>query len=114
MSDFKLIQEHFSNLNCPHCDHNFSQEGVKLLKKENDFWIVKIFCNNCNNLAGIAIVGVEHLDEENTPKEIENLELTDNDIIRFNDKAPISADDVLEAHNFIKNLGSDWMKYLKK
>lgn len=113
MNDFRLIQEHFSNLNCPNCDSNFSQDGIKLLKKENDFWIVKIFCNTCNTLAGIAIVGIEHLEINGSKKEIKNIELTDNDIKKFSGKPPITTDDVIEAHNFIKNLGSDWMKYLK-
>jgi hypothetical protein len=111
MNYFKLIQEHFSTLSCSRCDNNFSKDGIKLLRKEDDFWIIKLFCYNCNTLAGIAIVGIELLENE---EKIKNPEFTENDIIKFNTKPAITTDDVIEAHNFIKNLGSDWMKYIKK
>ncbi len=98
MNNFKLIQEHFTKLDCPICNFSFTQEGIKLIKQENDYWVVKLDCENCNHSPGFAIVGIEY----------------NNNDEQINNAPPITVDDVIDAHKFIKELGSDWTKYLKK
>jgi len=119
MNNFELIQEHFTQLHCPHCNRSFTPDSVTLLREEDDYWVVKVGCTYCNQSAGIAIVGIEY--EEISVKTIKNFNLNKkNDIFsekeskKFGEIPPITSNDVIEAHKFIKNLGSDWMKYLKE
>ncbi len=121
MNNFKLIQEHFTQLHCPYCDRSFTQESVKLIREEEDYWVVKVSCTSCNQSAGIAIVGIEYeeISLKEAAKNKERLkerakDLTPVDEMRFSSKPPITVNDVIEAHRFIKDLGSDWMKYLKR
>jgi len=119
MNNFELIQEHFTQLHCPHCNRSFTTDSVKLIREEEDYWVVKVSCNYCNESAGIAIVGIEF--EEISVKAIKNFNIakknnifSESETKKFDSKPPITSNDVIEAHKFIKNLGSDWMKYLKK
>lgn len=116
MNDFKLIQEHFTQLHCPHCNRSFTQESVRLIREEEDYWVVKVSCTSCLNSAGIAIVGIEY--EEISKKHPKRFglakEFSPHEELKFRDKPPINTDDVINAHNFIQSLGSDWMKFLRK
>ena len=107
MNNFNLIQEHFTQLHCPSCDLYFTKESINLIREEKDYWVVKVCCSNCKHSPGFAIVGIE-FDNQITSTNV------DLDKLKFKDQPPISSDDVIEAHNFIKSMGSDWMKYINK
>lgn len=127
MKNFAMAQEQFKKMKCAHCQATFAPEGVKLLREEKDYWVVRVHCLACNQPAGVAIVGVEYEGAQpavkggrpaapaeqpvdrvgavfNTKKEAE----------KFDTLAPISSEEVLDAHSFFRELGSDWMKHLPK
>src|SRR5690349_5663134 len=60
MKNFSVVQEHFRKLRCAHCQQSFTPEGVKLLREEKDYWVVRVHCTACQQPAGVAIVGVEY------------------------------------------------------
>lgn len=113
MGNFKLIQEHFTHLNCPYCEHSFTHNCVNLLREEKDYWVVKVVCTSCAKAVGIAIVGIDY-DEYSEKEEKMFEDFSENDHKRLADKRPIGYDDVIEAHRFIQDLGSDWMKYVPR
>lgn len=120
MNNFKLIQEHFSQLHCAYCDSYFSADGVELLREEEDYWVVRVSCAACQQPAGVAIVGIEYEEAFGKEQKIEKpkakpvTDLTARERKRFAQLDSISADDVLDAHSFIQDLGADWMRHLPK
>jgi len=122
MNNFKLIQEHFSQLHCAYCDCFFSADGVELLREEEDYWVVRVSCAACNQPAGVAIVGIEYEQPGEAPaknaapattaKPI--TDLTAKDRKRLSQFSAITSDDVIDAHAFIQNLGADWTRHLPK
>jgi hypothetical protein len=120
MNNFKLIQEHFSQLHCAYCDCFFSSEGVELLREEDDYWVVRVSCSACNQPAGVAIVGIEYEQggeaaKAEAPPPVKPLtDLTVKDRKRLSQFGTITSDDVIDAHAFIQNLGADWTRHLPK
>ncbi|MBC7545021.1 MAG: hypothetical protein H7338_20035 [Candidatus Sericytochromatia bacterium] len=121
MNNFKLIQEHFSQLHCAYCDCFFATDGVELLREEDDYWVVRVSCSACQQPAGVAIVGIEY--EESAAARAEGppappvkplTDLTVKDRKRLSKFATITDDDVLDAHSFIQELGADWTRHLPK
>jgi hypothetical protein len=125
MKNFSVVQEHFRKLRCAHCQQAFTPEGVKLLREEKDYWVVRVHCTACQQPAGVAIVGVEYeSNDAPAPEKIERETVsTGTQRVRgifssrkeeekFSKMDAISDDDLLNAHDFIANLGSDWMRYL--
>lgn len=114
MGNFKLIQDHFTHLNCPYCEHPFTHNCVNLLREEKDYWVVKVVCSSCSKSVGIAIVGVDYegVSDKRDESKFESFSRKDHE--RLLNKKPINYDDVIEAHRFIQDLGSDWMKYLPR
>lgn len=126
MKNFSVVQEHFRKLRCAHCNEAFAPEGVKLLREEKDYWVVRVHCIACNQPAGVAIVGVEYESSE-TPAEpreaatagttvgrVRGIFSSRREEEKFSELPPISPDEVIDAHNFFTDLGSNWMDLIPK
>ncbi len=129
MKNFTVVQEHFRKLRCAHCQQAFTPEGVKLLREEKDYWVVRVHCTACQQPAGVAIVGVEYETGE-TPapdraerehvgagvpapvSRVRGIFSSRKEEEKFSKLSTISSDDVLNAHDFFNKLGSDWMRHL--
>ena len=93
----------FSKMVCSCCDEQFTPDCVEIIRVEGNCAIVKIECTHCHKNYGIAVVGIETVDED---AECDRVAVPDLPAITFND--------VLEAHEFIDKMGSDWMKYIPR
>ncbi|HEY9745254.1 MAG TPA: hypothetical protein V6C99_03450 [Oculatellaceae cyanobacterium] len=96
-------------MRCNFCSQPFEPDDIQLLRQDGGIFIVNVFCNHCGTQNGVAMVGVE------SPAEVpyfEDPELTPAEVDRLAEFEPITADDVLDAHHFFKELGSDWMKFI--
>ncbi len=99
-SKLKMLLENFC---CSNCKCDFDEDSISVLREEAGLTVVQISCHNCGKSFGIALLGVSELDIKNPiPFEMEDCP----------DK--ISGDDVIDAHNFIKNLDENWQQYLPK
>ena len=67
--------------------------------------VTHLVCQNCGKSFGVAFVGISNVEvkEEN----IQPLEIQEG-------PKPISYDDVIDAHRFIKNLDEHWQDHLPK
>ena len=129
MKNFAVVQDHFRKLRCAHCSETFQPEGVHLLREERDYWVVKVHCNACDQPAGVAIVGVEYDQRDDVPefgarrpaalagRPAARSRAVFSDVReeeRFASMAPITEDEVLDVHQFLKELGADWSGQLRK
>ena len=106
MKNFDIIKEFFLSVRCSHCHSIFDEDAIQIIREEHNYTVVKIACSQCQKNVGIVIVGLNKEILENTNDE-------DLDQLPFElHKAPIDYDDVIDAHNFFYNLGSDWSKHL--
>lgn len=128
MKNFAVVQEHFRKLRCAHCQQSFTPEGVKLLREEKDYWVVRVHCTACQQPAGVAIVGVEYesndmpvpadrSDARETatavaPQKVRGIFSSRKEEEKFAKLDAISSDEMLDASAFIRDLGSDWMRHL--
>lgn len=99
------IQKLFSDLCCSNCGHDFDEDSIFVLREEEGLFVLQVVCPNCQKYFGIAILGVESIAVKD--KKDDKLALQVKDL-----PEPISSDDVIEAHRFIKNLDKDWQKYI--
>lgn len=97
----KKIEKLFSNLCCSYCRNGFNEESITIKREEEGLTVINLSCKHCGKNFGVAFLGFGDLEV----KEYEPLEVQEG-------PEPISYDDVIDAHRFIKNLDSDWSKYL--
>lgn len=121
---FSAIQEYFQQRSCRHCQHNYSASGIELIREEPGILVVRVVCSHCSQPLGIALVGLTGKSGSSNSRKGEFAvqaaapcrpsDWNRRDAERFADQKPIGFDDVIDAHNFFSNLGSDWQKHLPK
>lgn len=99
----------FKDLCCSACRSDFDEESIKVMREEKsdgeEMLVFRLSCQNCGKSFGVAFLGMA---------DIELKKYTDEDLtlhVQYGAK-PISADDVLDAHKFIKKLDKDWQKFI--
>ena len=73
------------------------------MREEKELSVIQITCHNCGKSFGIALLGINELDiKEPLPFEMQDC------------PERITSDEVIDAHNFIKDLDENWQQYLPK
>ena len=99
----KKIEKLFENLCCSQCRNGFDEESITIKRQEDGLSVVQLECKHCGKSFGVAFLGLSNIDIKN----YEPLEVVEG-------PDPITFDDVIDAHRFIKELDGDWGKYLPK
>ena len=102
----KIIEMLFSDMCCSECKADFSEDSVFILRQEKNLNVMQIVCQNCGKSFGVALLG--NCDEKGTK------EFTKDELALQIQEGPdaICYDDVIDAHNFFKNLDESWEKYI--
>ena len=95
----------FKNLCCSKCKSDFNEKSIKILRKEKETLVINLHCINCGKDFGTAFICTKNLNAEFFDKEKTPFRMIE-------DLPPISKDDVLDAHKFLKELDEHWTKYL--
>lgn len=95
----------FKNLCCSRCKSDFDESSIHVLRREKEMLVINLHCNVCEKEFGIAFLGTKNINAEFFDYEKTPLRMIE-------DLPPISKDDVLDAHKFIKDLDEYWTKYL--
>ena len=86
----KDIRTLFPGLCCSHCKNEFTQSSIKILEKDGDILLCKLTCEKCGKDFGNVVFNFNRKTEKHTPLEV------------LEGPPPISFDDVIEAHRFIR------------
>lgn len=102
----KIINMLFADMCCSECKADFDEDSVFVLRKEKNLTVLQIVCQHCGKSFGIALLG--GCDEKEDSKRSQDelaLQVQDG-------PDAIGCDDVIDAHNFFKNLDEGWEKYI--
>lgn len=99
----------FKDLCCSSCKADFTEDSVHIMREEKtpdeEMIVFRLACQECGKSFGVAFLGISDFELKNYSE--------DDLILKVQDTPdPISTDEVLDAHKFIKKLDSDWQKYL--
>lgn len=99
----------FKDLCCSACKTDFTEESVHIMREEKtpdeEMMVFRLACQECGKSFGVAFLGISDFELKNYSDADLALKVQDT-------PDPISADEVLDAHKFIKKLDNDWQKYL--
>lgn len=101
----KKLKALFTNLCCSHCKSEFDEDSFVIKREEPGLTVTHLVCKHCGKNFGVAFLGFSGIEVKNENQlALEVQEGPD----------PISYDDVIEAHRFIKNLDEHWTEHLPK
>lgn len=93
------LKELFNNLCCSRCKNEFEENSIEIIHQDGDLLTIHLECKKCGKDFGLGYLnlkdGTEALEIQEGPE-------------------AITSDEVIDAHNFIKNLDKNWQNYLPK
>lgn len=88
----KDIKTLFSGLCCSRCKNEFSKDSIEVLERDCGIMLCRLSCAKCGKDFGEIIFHFNRKSDRHLPLEI------------LDGPAPISYDDVIDAHEFIKKM----------
>lgn len=104
-----LIKYLITSLQCANCGQHYSLNDVHILGHRNDVWLSRVTCSHCNT-QGFILLAVREKDA--SPEII--ADVTAEEWAAFQERAPVSADDVLDVHNFLEQFDGDFISLWSK
>jgi len=104
MEEINIIKRLVSTMHCSHCKKEYVGDFIKPIRLENGLIIFQIKCENCERCFALGLFGLSKKDffaSFELPKSSKN-------------GAPISYDDVLDAHKFFQNMDENWAKFIEE
>lgn len=100
----------FKELCCSVCRADFDENSVNIMRqektKDEELLVFRLVCQKCGKSFGVAFLGISDFALKNYPEEDLVLKVQEG-------AGPITADEVLDAHRFIKKLDKDWTKFIE-
>lgn len=99
----------FKDLCCSACKTDFDENSVIILreekKPEEEMLVFRLSCQKCGKSFGVAFLGISDIKLKNYPE--------DDLVLHIKEGAnPISTDEVLDAHKFIKEFDKNWKQFI--
>ena len=91
------------NLCCSQCKIDLDGKSVKFLHQDKDYKVINITCRHCGKDFGTIFLKLT----DNISENIDDLILKD-----IRDKAPINTNEVIDAHEYIKEFETNWKKFI--
>ncbi len=101
-----LIKRLIGSMKCGVCRQRYDPDNVTILGHEEGLWFLRLFCPSCQTQYLVAAV----IREGKTLEVI--TDLTEAELDKFRDAGRLTADEMLDMHNFLKDFDGDFSRLL--
>ena len=106
-SERAYIKYLISHLRCPMCDQRYTTDDILLIEHRDELWCMAIACPECETRALVfALVRSDEAQVEPVT------DLTAEELASFAHREPITTDDVLDFHDYLRDYGGDMAELL--
>ena len=99
-----LIKRLMTSVKCSVCGHHFEVDNINILGHREDLWFLRSHCSACHSQCLVVAV----IKEGKVPEVI--TDLTEAELDRFKNVGVLTADEVLDMHNFLKDFSGDFSR----
>jgi len=103
-----MIKRLLASIKCGVCGKRYAVNSVSILGHCEDLWYLKALCSACHTQSLVAVV----IKEDGMLEPV--TDLTKAELDRFRDIDVLTADDVLDTHNFLKGFDGDFSQLFCK
>ena len=102
-----LIKKLMTSIKCGVCGHRYEVDNINVLSHDKDLWFLNTICSSCHTRCLIAAI----VREGKAPEVI--TDLSEAELSRFRNAGKLTADDVLDMHDFLKNFDGDFSRLFR-
>ncbi len=106
MVNESIIKRLMSSVKCVACGQRYEEDSIKILGHQEDLWFLGVSCSACHTRCLVAVV----IKEDVAPEVI--TDLTEAEQEKFRNMDRLTADEVLDIHNFLKDFDGDFSRLL--
>jgi hypothetical protein len=99
-----VIKQVMASLKCDVCRQPYEPDNVTVIGHQGDLWFLKVFCPTCHTQYLVAVV----VKEGEAPEVI--TDLTEEELDKFKDAVGLTADEILDMHDFLKDFDGDFSR----
>ncbi len=96
-----LIKRLIASIKCGICGQCYEVDNISILGHRQSLWYLRALCSACHTQCLLAAV----IKEDRLPEFI--TDLTNAELDKFRDIGVLTADDVLDMHNFLRDFRGD-------
>lgn len=104
----RFVKRLIASIKCAVCGQRYEVANINILGHQQDLWFLRVFCPGCRTQGLVAAV----IKEERKGETLS--ELTPEERRHFFRSEPVSVDDMLDMHNFLKSFDGDFEELFKK
>lgn len=97
-----ILRYLLSHIRCPVCHHRYHPDDILDFDHQGSLWLVALSCPECET-KGLIFALVRSKQKQTEPI----TELTPEELGRFEEREAITADDVLDFHEFLRDYHGD-------
>ena len=98
----RLIKRLMASVKCSSCGQHYEVYDVDVLGHKEDMWFLRACCSSCHTQSLVAAI----IKESRIPEVV--TDLSEAELDKLADSDLVSADDVLDVHNFLKDFDGDF------
>ncbi len=102
MVEENLLRKLITTIKCGLCGRHYDNSDIKVLGNKEDIWFFSAYCCICKTRSLVAVIL-----KNGKPPELVT-DLTEEELIAFAEKEKVSANEVIDMHNFLKDFGGDF------
>ena len=99
-----LIKRVMTSIKCGVCGQHYEPDNISILGHQEDLWFLRVFCSACHTQYLVAAV----IREGKVPEVV--TDLTEAELDKFRSAGRLTADEVLDMHNFLKAFDGDFSR----
>ena len=102
-----LIKRLMSSIKCGVCGQRYEVDDINVLGHQEDLWFLSALCPACHTRCLVAAV----IREGKVPELI--TDLSEAELDRFRNDVQLTADEMLDMHNFLKDFDGDFSRLFR-
>jgi len=102
MVEENLLRKLITTIKCSLCGKRYDKGDIKVMGHKEEFWFFSAYCSNCKTRSLVTIIV-----KDGKPPELVT-DLTEKEMRAFEDREEVTADEVIDMHNFLKSFDGDF------
>ena len=103
-----VIKKLMSSVKCALCGQHYKEDSIKIIGHQENLWFLGVSCSACHSRSLVAAV----IKEDRAPEII--TDLTEAEQEKFSNAGRLTADEMLDIHNFLKNFDGDFSRLFSR
>lgn len=100
--DEQVVRRLMTGLKCRHCGSQYGRSNIQVLGQRKELWFLSVHCPHCQNEGLLAL----SVTKNRSPQPVNDL--SPQELDRFAQLSPISADEVLDLHLLLREFDGDF------